>query len=46
MAGEWIAIFLAVGVPLTLRLIDYLLPPGRRFRALDRFTVEDDDDET
>ena len=47
MAGEWIAIALAVGVPLALRLIDYLLPPGRRFRVLDRFTIEEDtDDET
>lgn len=47
MAGELIAVFLAVGVPLALRLVDYLLPPGRRFRVLDRFTTETEDtDET
>lgn len=30
-----------------LRLLDYFLPPGRRFRILDRITVrnEEDDDE-
>lgn len=50
MAGEWIALALAIGVPLALRLIDYLLPSGRHFRIIDRFTDPDaeeaDDDET
>ncbi len=45
MAGEWIAVALAVGVPLALRLIDYLLPPGRRFRVLDRFTTDTEDND-
>ena len=44
MAGEWIALALAVGVPLALRLIDYLLPPGRHFRIIDRFSDDDQED--
>ena len=47
MTSEMLALILAIGVPLALRLIDYLLPPGRRFRVLDRFTIEEEtDDET
>lgn len=45
MPSELLALFLAVGVPLAIRLIDYLLPKGRRFTILDRFTVEVEDDE-
>lgn len=29
-----------------LRLLDYLLPKGRHMRFVNKFTVEDDDDDT
>ena len=43
-----LALLLAVGVPLALRLIDYLLPKGRHLTLVHRFTVEDEEttDET
>lgn len=48
MTSEMLALILAVGVPLALRLIDYLLPKGRHLKLVHRFTVEDEEttDET
>lgn len=44
MAGDWIPVLIAIGVPLFLRVLDYLMPAGRRFKMLDRWTVEDEDE--
>lgn len=41
MDGELIALIFAIGVPLALRLIDYLLPKGRHFPIVDRITHKD-----
>ena len=48
MSGELLALLLTIAVPLAVRLIDYILPKGRRFTFMDRYTTEneDDDDET
>lgn len=36
---DWAAI-VGVAVYVAVRLVDYLLPSGRRFRAIDRWTRE------
>jgi len=41
--GELLALILAIGVPLALRLIDYLLPKGRHFHVVDRFSHPDEE---
>lgn len=50
MTDQTIAALVGVLVYVAVRLVDYLLPSGRRFRLLDRWTREqrhtDDDDET
>lgn len=38
MSSESIAALIGVGVYLGLRLIDYLLPKGRHWRFIDRWT--------
>lgn len=42
------AVAAAVGVAayITVRVVDYILPSNRRFRLMDRWTVERDDDDT
>ena len=42
MSAELLALALAIGVPLALRLIDYLLPKGRHFGVADRWSHDDD----
>ena len=47
MSDQTVAAIVGVAVYIALRIVDYLLPTGRRFRALDRWTRdtrEDDDD--
>lgn len=43
--AEWVAVAVMVAVPLALRVIDMLLPKGRHFKFVDRWLVEDADDE-
>ena len=42
--GEVLALFVAIGVPIVLRVLDYLLPQGRHFRFVGRFSEPDDGD--
>lgn len=49
MSGELLALLLAVGVPLAVRLIDYFFPKGRYFNFAERYSKKDqeeDHDET
>jgi hypothetical protein len=48
MTLEILALIAPVATVVVLRLLDYILPSGRRFKILDRFTTpnEEDDDET
>ena len=49
MTLELLALIAPVATVVVLRLLDYLLPSGRRFKILDRFTVpneEGEEDET
>lgn len=43
--AEWVAVAVMVAVPLALRLIDILLPKGTHLRLMDRWLVEDEDDD-
>ena len=45
MSAELLALALDIGVPLALRLIDYLLPKGRHFTIADRWSRDDDQEE-
>lgn len=42
MNGDWWALVVLVAAPLTLRIIDILLPKGRHLALLDRWLVKDD----
>jgi len=44
VSGEVLALLAAIGVPLFLRLLDYLLPKGRHLKIIHRWTVDDDDE--
>lgn len=37
MSTERVALLVTIGVPLLLRLIDWLLPPGHHFTWVDRY---------
>lgn len=43
MSGAWVAFWIGIGAPTTLyltkRLLDYVLPPGRHWPWLDRFST-------
>ena len=43
--AEWVAVAVMVAVPLALRLVDLLLPKGHHFKFVDRWRVDDDDEE-
>lgn len=45
MSGELLALFLAVGVPLSIRLIDYFFPKGKYFNFVDRYSKDNDEDD-
>lgn len=42
MSNETIATLVGLGVFVALRVVDYLLPKGRHFTWVDRFTRPDD----
>ena len=47
MTLELLALIAPVATVVVLRLLDYILPSGRRFKILDRFTVpNEEEDET
>lgn len=46
MSPETAAALIGVGVYFAMRLIDALIPRGRHFKFVERFTVEDDPGDT
>lgn len=44
MSEESLAALIGVGVYLLMRLIDALIPHGRHFKFIERFTAEDEPD--
>ena len=43
--AEWVAVAVMVAVPLALRLVDMLLPKGYHFKFVERWIVDDEDDQ-
>lgn len=46
MSDQTIAALVGIAAYLAVRVIDYVLPRGRRFTGLDRWTVESEDHDT
>lgn len=41
MSSELLALAITIGVPLVLRLLDYLLPEDRHFKFVHKYSVKD-----
>lgn len=46
VSDQTVATLVGLAVFIALRLVDYLLPKGRHFTWVDRFTQPNDDDTT
>lgn len=42
MSSEWVAVIVAVGLPIALRLLDWLLPKGHHWKAVSKYGVPDE----
>ena len=45
MNSETVGTLIGLGVFVLLRIVDYLLPKGRHFRYIDRWTARNEDEE-